>query len=165
MFQDAPTRVRVRASAIAATDELFKRASHLGDLGEIEAICIDFDRCVENQIIDRCYGWIDKGNQFKLQVFLIGSRELLGRYPALLKKNVTFLEKTGALANRSSEEQAHVVSDMLEGMFRPFRDQKNYGGEFARKIKKTIDPAYFQPVLTDDQDQALLAFLRTPAGE
>lgn len=169
MFQYLPVRLRV--NSVVATDDLFARASNLRD---VDAICIDFDRCLENGVVERCFRWIDKSNQFKLQVFLIGTREHLLKYPVLRTKDVTFVEKAGDLSNAPIEAQAEIVNRLLEEMFEPFREESTgyansvemFGGKlkFEREVKKTIDPAYFQPVLTDEQDRALLAFLRTPEG-
>lgn len=81
------------------------------------------------------------------------------------------------MAALGSEELPDAVGQQLQALYSPFRTEdfgfvSTEGDDLMRKSSlgergsgQPIDPIYLQTVLTAEQDDELLAFLRKPEGE
>ena len=166
---------KAHVNCAMATELLFKPWNR-SELQDLDAVCLDIDSAIRNKDLNRCFQLIEESRQSGLQVLLIGSRKNLIAIPDLLQKDVTFIEKKDELAEASEHREAQVVNEILEKAYAPFMksgtgyvNTKSSMSETAppplKNSKKAIDPAYFEPILTDEQRKALFAFLNTPEGE
>jgi len=166
--------VLYHVNSIMATPSLF--TWNRSQLEQADAICIDLDRSISDNDLESCFQWIDHAEHKGLQVLVIGSRENLLSVPELKERAVTFIEKREELAGACGEQQAEIANEILDKVYAPFTisgaGYVNQEGSSMPQAscqlqdsEKAIDPAYLQPVLTDEQRKALFAFLGTPEGQ
>jgi hypothetical protein len=173
--------VRRHVMMAAASQDLFSTRNRK-ELDELDAVSIDLDACLESGSADTAVEWIEKSNSMGKQVFVVGSRESLLKADEITQNDVTLIERTGPLEFVSGRPLAEAVSEMLEQIYAPFHlvtggyvfspeestlDTRvgQIPTSLPRRESHPIEPTYFQPVLTKEQDRQLLAFLRRPEQE
>ncbi len=170
-------RTRRHVEVAIATSDLFSRRAG-GGLPEVDASCIDFDDCVLRGMESEAIAWIKQGNSLDEQVFLIASQESLARFPEVLDSESTLIEKVGTLKGVSGSELANRLSDLLEEVYSPL--EVDFGADAlkaangmsifettksANRDPQEIDPVYLKQVLSPEQEDQLLSFLRLPEEE
>jgi hypothetical protein len=132
-----------------------------------DAVCIDVDASLATQTLPQTLRWIAKANASRKQVFAVGSRENLLRSEAILKSDVTLIEKTDGLSGLSGAELARAVGVQLDELYSPFERTQSgfrarmdsdmiYNDDLPEEIDSEIDEQYCTPLLTLKERRQLI---------
>lgn len=157
-----PSGMRVVFADYSLFDELSQDV-----LLSSDAVCVDVDASLAADSLPQALRWIAKANAAHKQVFAAGSRENLLRTEAILKSDVTLIEKTDGLSGLSGTELARAVGVQLDELYSPFErtqwgfrarmdSDMNYNDDLPEEIDNEIDEQYCTPLLTPKERRQLI---------
>jgi hypothetical protein len=152
---------------IFAENSLFESGRNQALL-DCDAVCLDVDACLANGRMDEALSWASAANKVPKQVLAVGLRANLIGTNAIMRGEVTLIERTQSMIGLSGPELARAIGAQLSDLYSPFA-RTAYGfrakvesemiqdDDFPEEVESEIDERYCSVLLSPEQRANLLA--------